>query len=132
MAQSASRGGADPSRQMADILATFAERMGKVGKASLGLAGSGPADPLAMWRQFLDQPSMPAAQLRAILDDLSARRKQIQSLVVQLQAFDQQLAVLESSLRPLLEWSEAWARLRQAMVNPLAGKPGDSSTEETS
>jgi hypothetical protein len=131
MAQSASRGGADPARQMADILAQFAERMGDVGKASVGLAGAGAADPMAMWRQLLSQPSIPLAQLRATLDDLAARREQIHSLVVQLQAFDQQLAALETSLRPLVEWSAAWDRLRQAILEPLAGTPGQTSPEET-
>jgi ABC-type transporter Mla subunit MlaD len=130
MAQSAPGEGVDPARQMADVIAEFTERLGEVSKASLGLTGA--TDPMAAWRQMLAQPSIPVTQLRAILDDLRARREQIRSLVVQLQALDEQLAVLETTLGPLVEWTTSWDRLRQAMVNPLAGKPGGTSTEGTS
>ena len=33
----------------------------------------------------------------------------------QLDAFDQQLAVFESILEPLVEWSGTWARLEEAV-----------------
>jgi hypothetical protein len=33
----------------------------------------------------------------------------------QLDAFDQQLAVLERILDPLVEWSSSWARLEEAV-----------------
>jgi len=115
---------------MADIVAEFTERLGEVGKASLGLTGS--ADPMAAWRQMLAQPSIPVAQLRATLKELRARREQIRSLVVQLQALEQQLTALETSLGPLVGWATSWDRLRQATVNPLAGKSGETSTEATS
>jgi ABC-type transporter Mla subunit MlaD len=130
MAQSAPGGGVDPARQMADFIAEFTERLGEVSKASLGLTGA--TDPMAAWQQMLAQPSIPVTQLRAILDDLRARREQIRSLVVQLQGLDKQLAVLETTLGPLVEWTTSWDRLRQAMVNPLAGKSGETSTEGTS
>jgi hypothetical protein len=133
MARSAPGGGSgptDPARQMADIVAEFTERLGEVGKASLGLTGS--ADSMAAWRQMVAQPSIPVAQLWATLEEVRARREQIRSLVVQLQAFEQQLTVLETTLGPLVEWTTSWDRLRQAMVNPLAGKSGETSTEATS
>jgi ABC-type transporter Mla subunit MlaD len=133
MAQSAPGGGSgptDPARQMADIVAEFTERLGEVGKASLGLTGS--ADSMAAWRQMVAQPSIPVAQLRATLEKVRARREQIRSLVVQLQALEQQLTALETTLRPLVEWTTSWDRLRQAMVNPLAGKSGETSPEATS
>lgn len=134
MAQSAPGAGpghTDPSRQLTDMIAEFTERLGEVSKASMGLTGATGADPMAAWRQLLAQPSVPVAQLRAALDDLKARREQIRSLVVQLQALDEQLAALETALRPFAEWATSWDRLRQAMVNPLAGKPG-AAPEATS
>jgi hypothetical protein len=33
----------------------------------------------------------------------------------QLEAFDQQLAVVEKVLAPLVEWSATWARLEEAI-----------------
>jgi hypothetical protein len=129
MAQSAPGEGVDPARQMADFIAEFTERLGEISKASLGLTGG--TDPMTAWRQMLAQPSIPVTQLRAILDDLRARREQIRSLVVQLQALDEQLAVLETTLGPLVEWTTSWDRLRQAMVNPLAGKSSETSREGT-
>ena len=56
-----------------------------------------------------------ARQVEAVLDDLAARRKQVQALQAQLAGFDQQLGALESSLRPLLEWTRTWADLERAM-----------------
>jgi hypothetical protein len=67
-------------------------------------------------------PSLPsppgalsAAQLRAIAQTVRAQRTSIAAMQSQLEAFDQQMAVFERILEPLVDWSATWARLEQAV-----------------
>jgi hypothetical protein len=67
-------------------------------------------------------PSLPsppgalsAAQLRAIAQTVSAQRTSIAAMQAQLEAFDQQMAVFERILDPLVDWSATWARLEEAV-----------------
>jgi hypothetical protein len=73
----------------------------------------------------LELPAAPgalsAAQIRAIDRSVSAQRKQIAAVIEQLTAVDEQLAVLDSLLRPLVEWSEMWAKLENSVVG-LGGR----------
>lgn len=59
--------------------------------------------------------AMSAAQLRAVATTVSAQRQSIAAMASQLEAFDQQLAVIEKVLAPLVEWSASWARLEEAI-----------------
>jgi hypothetical protein len=59
--------------------------------------------------------AMSAAQVRSIAASVTAQRQLIQGLTGQLQAFDEQLAVFERILDPLVEWSGTWARLEEAV-----------------
>ena len=73
--------------------------------------------------------ALSAAQLRAIAQTVSAQRQSIAGMRAQLDAFDQQLAVFERILEPLVEWSSSWARLEEAVGDfvrrePPAGEPG--------
>ncbi len=45
-------------------------------------------------------------------------------MTAQLQAFDEQLAVFERILDPLVEWSTTWARLEESVAD-LVRRPGD-------
>lgn len=58
-----------------------------------------------------------AHQLQSVLADLGARRAQVQALCTQLTAFDEQLAALEASLRPLHEWAKTWADVEGAAIS---------------
>jgi hypothetical protein len=58
---------------------------------------------------------MSAAQLRAVATTVSAQRQSIAAMTSQLEAFDQQLAVIEKVLSPVVEWSATWARLEEAV-----------------
>jgi hypothetical protein len=58
-----------------------------------------------------------AHQLQSVLADLGARRAQVQALCTQLTAFDEQLAALEASLRPLHEWAKTWADVEGAATS---------------
>ena len=59
--------------------------------------------------------AMSAAQLRAIAQTVQAQRQSIAAMQGQLEAFDQQMAVFERILDPLVEWSSTWARLEEAV-----------------
>jgi hypothetical protein len=59
--------------------------------------------------------AMSAAQLRAIKQTVSAQRTSIAAMQAQLEAFDQQMAVFERILDPLVDWSATWARLEEAV-----------------
>ena len=70
----------------------------------------------------LPMPALPsppgalsAAQLRAIAQTVRAQRESIGAMQTQLEAFDQQMAVFERILDPLVEWSSTWARLEEAV-----------------
>jgi outer membrane protein TolC len=77
-----------------------------------------------------DLPAPPATasvrQLQAVLDDLAERRAQVQALSTQLEAFDQQLGSLETTLRPMLEWTRTWADLEKSM-GEFWRQPGSGS-----
>ncbi|WP_222264300.1 hypothetical protein [Modestobacter marinus] len=122
--------GATGPRNPADLAAQMraaAERMmaGWTAAAGGSVPGQPPATPPG---PGFVMPTMPATmtgrQMEAVLDDLSARRAQVQALVAQLQAFDEQLATLETNLRPFLAWTRKWAGVESAMADfwrPLTG-----------
>ncbi len=67
--------------------------------------------------------AMSAAQVRSIAASVTAQRQLIQGLVGQLQAFDEQLAVFERILEPLVEWSSTWARLEESFADIVRRTP---------
>jgi hypothetical protein len=68
--------------------------------------------------------ALSAAQVRDVLDDVHARREQVRALTEQLTAFDTQLAAFEDSLRPMLQWSSAWAEFERSMLGVWGRPPG--------
>jgi hypothetical protein len=66
-------------------------------------------------------PALPgglsAAQMASITDSIAAQRRSIEALKTQLSSFDEQLAMLESILGPLAQWSKTWAHLEQRLLN---------------
>ncbi|MGZ4505700.1 MAG: hypothetical protein ACXVX8_01085 [Blastococcus sp.] len=74
--------------------------------------------------------ALSASQLRAVAQTVSAQRKSIAAMSAQLQAFDQQLAVFERILDPLVEWSATWARLEEAVGDLVRRDSSDGSHNE--
>jgi hypothetical protein len=70
--------------------------------------------------------TMSARQVQAVVDDIAARRSQVQALVTQLNGFDEQLAALETSLRPLLQWLRTWSELEGAVTDFWTPRPASS------
>ena len=75
--------------------------------------------------------AMSAAQLRAIDQAVRGQRRQIQGMVAQLQAFDEQLAVFERLLEPLVEWSGTWARLEESVSEFVRGSGTSDPAKRT-
>jgi hypothetical protein len=69
--------------------------------------------------------AMSAAQLQAIDKAVRGQRQQIQAMTAQLQAFDEQLAVFERILEPIVEWSATWARLEESVADLVRRQPAD-------
>ena len=69
--------------------------------------------------------ALSAAQLRAIDRAVRSQRQQIAAMTAQLQAFDEQLAVFERILDPLVEWSTTWARLEESVADLVRRSPTD-------
>src|SRR3954451_9295760 len=93
------------------------------------LAGSVPSK--------LSLPALPsppgalsAAQLRAVAQTVSAQRTSIAAMQAQLDAFDQQLAVFERLIDPLVEWSATWARLEEAVGDFVRPNPSDGAAAQ--
>ena len=82
------------------------------------------AVPFSMPRLPSPPGALSAAQLRAIDKAVRGQRQQIAAMTAQLQAFDEQLAVFERILEPLVEWSSTWARLEESVAD-LVRRPGD-------
>ena len=72
--------------------------------------------------------AMSAAQVRSIAASVKAQRQLVEGLVGQLQAFDEQLAVFERILDPLVEWSSTWARLEESFADVVRRPPPDPAT----
>ena len=67
--------------------------------------------------------ALSAAQLRAVAQTVRAQRDSITAMKAQLDAFDQQMAIFERILDPLLEWSSTWARLEEAVGDFVRSDP---------
>lgn len=119
------RSPADLAQQLRDAADWLMSGWAAAGRAVTG-ASARPGVPPTL-------PTLPAAssaqQVEAVLDDIAAHRARVQALRTQLDAFDQQLGVLEASVRPVLEWTRAWAHVERAVSEfwgfgaPAAGGP---------
>jgi len=58
-------------------------------------------------------------QLEATVATVKERRQQVRALIDQLSLFDEQLALFEASLQPILEWSRTWVRVQESVFDPL-------------
>src|SRR3954453_10201143 len=116
MGEEDSRGASEPgpSGLVARSIDEFVHQLRGFTERARSIAGAVPSR--------LSLPALPsppgalsAAQLRAIAEMVSAQRRSIAAMSAQLEAFDQQLAVFERILDPLVEWSATWARLEEAV-----------------
>lgn len=98
-------------------LRTFTER-------ARGLAAGAVPGGFSLPRLPSPPGAMSAAQLRAIDQAVRGQRQLIAGMVAQLQAFDEQLAVFERLLEPLVEWSGTWARLEESVAELVRGPAG--------
>ncbi len=116
------RGDSGASGVVGRSIEEFVNQLRSFTDRACSLAGAVPGK-LAMPALPSPPGAMSAAQLKAIAQTVHAQRESIAAMSAQLQAFDQQMAVFERILEPLVEWSSTWARLEEA-VGDLVRRDG--------
>jgi hypothetical protein len=114
--------GRDPGNRVSRSIEEFVSQLRGFTDRARGMAAG--AVPFSLPRLPSPPGAMSAAQLQAIDKAVRGQRQQIQAMTAQLQAFDEQLAVFERILDPLVEWSATWARLEESVAD-LVRRPGD-------
>jgi hypothetical protein len=124
-------GGRDPGsgNRVSRSVEDFVSQLRSFTDRARGVASG--AVPFSLPRLPSPPGAMSAAQLRAIDRAVRSQRQQIAAMTAQLQAFDEQLAVFERILDPLVEWSATWARLEESVADLVRrpGDPDDGTTE---
>jgi hypothetical protein len=113
------RPGSGPSADATRRLQEAAERLmsGWATAAGISVPGGAPTPPGPPAPPVM--PTLPATmsagQFETFLADLADRHAQVQALCARLEAFDGHLAALEASVRPMVEWTLAWADWEKSM-----------------
>lgn len=74
---------------------------------------------LVSLRRLADQMPPLTAEIDVVVREVHAKRLSIEALQAELATLDEQLEVLERSLRPVVAWSRQWNRLRHALAEAL-------------
>jgi hypothetical protein len=111
----------------------FVSQLGRFTDRARGIAAG--AVPSGLGLPQLPSPpgAMSAAQLQAVAQAVKAQRASLAAMRSQIDAFDQQLAVFERVLDPLVEWSTTWARLEEGvagLVRRQQRPPQDDGTAD--
>jgi len=79
---------------------------------------------LVSLRRLTDQMPPLTAEIDIVVREVHAKRLSIEALQAELSTLDEQLEVLERSLRPVQAWSRQWNRLRRALAEALPEEDG--------
>src|SRR3954462_1709618 len=112
--QEQSEPGVPPGNLVGRSIDEFVHQLRGFTDRARSLAGSVPSK-LALPSLPSPPGALSAAQLRSIAQTVRAQRTSIAAMQAQLDAFDQQMAVFERILGPLVDWSATWARLEEAV-----------------
>jgi hypothetical protein len=112
---------AGPGNRVSRSVEEFVSQLRTFTDRARGLAAG--AVPFSLPRLPSPPGALSAAQLKAIDKAVRGQRQQIQAMLAQLQAFDEQLAVFERILDPLVEWSATWARLEESVADLVRRQP---------
>jgi len=112
-----------PGNRMSRSVEDFVGQLRSFTDRARGMASG--AVPFSLPRLPSPPGAMSAAQLRAIDRAVRSQRQQIAAMTAQLEAFDEQLAVFERILDPLVEWSATWARLEESVADLVRRNPDD-------
>jgi hypothetical protein len=115
--------GRDPGNRVSRSIEEFVNQLRGFTDRARGMAAG--AVPFTLPKLPSPPGAMSAAQLQAIDKAVRGQRQQIQAMTAQLQAFDEQLAVFERILDPIVEWSSTWARLEESVADLVRRQPAD-------
>ncbi|MGY1633017.1 hypothetical protein ACI784_15050 [Geodermatophilus sp. SYSU D01186] len=113
----------DPGNRVSRSIEEFVSQLRGFTDRARGMAAG--AVPFSLPKLPSPPGAMSAAQLQAIDKAVRGQRQQIQAMTAQLQAFDEQLAVFERILDPLVEWSATWARLEESVADLVRRQPAE-------
>jgi hypothetical protein len=116
--------GRDPGNRVSRSIEEFVSQLRGFTDRARGMAAG--AVPFSLPRLPSPPGAMSAAQLQAIDKAVRGQRQQIQAMSAQLEAFDEQLAVFERILDPLVEWSATWARLEESVADLVRRQPAET------
>ena len=74
---------------------------------------------LVSLRRLADQMPPLTSEIEVVVREVHAKRLSIEALQAELSTLDEQLEILERSLRPVQAWSRQWNRLRKALAEAL-------------
>jgi small-conductance mechanosensitive channel len=106
-------------RNLAKRLQEMVERVITLSPAD----GASVADLAGQMRSLIETAAAasaaPAREMQVMADAVKQQRAQIQLLQQQLKVFDDQLAVLESTLKPAVEISNQWTKAHAAIIGAI-------------
>jgi hypothetical protein len=82
-------------------------------------------------RSMAEHTPAPTAQLDTFLQELRAKRALIGALQMQLTAFEQQMEILELTLKPLQEWGHEWSVVQRAITDTFVAPTSNSTPDES-
>ena len=108
------------SAGFAGLIELWTSQLRRITEGLAGMAGQGESVRSQSVPSLHGLPhpgAMSAAQLNLIASSVASQRQSIAAMQAQLRVFDDQLAMLESILGPLAEWSNTWAEFEGLVMN---------------
>ena len=108
------------SAGFAGLIELWTSQLRRITEGLAGMAGQGGpvrSQSVPSLRGLPHPGAMSAAQLNLIASSVASQRQSIAAMQAQLRVFDDQLAMLESILGPLAEWSNTWAEFEGLVMN---------------
>jgi hypothetical protein len=110
----------NPSVGFAGLIELWTSQLRRITEGLASMAGQGESvlsQPVPSLQGLPHPGAMSAAQLNLIASSVASQRQSVAAMQAQLRVFDDQLAMLESILGPLAEWSNTWAEFERLLMN---------------
>lgn len=80
---------------------------------------------LESMRDAVESAPQVGAELEIVLKEIQAKRLTIQAITAELAVLDDQLEILERSLKPLQAWSAQWTKVQHTLLHSLDRPSGE-------